>query len=74
MHDLDFGTEGLWGINTSFSCLCLIDDNYSFVPKWKPKFISALVSEDRCHLNGLVMKDGKQKRGGGREMHIQESI
>lgn len=61
MHDLDFGTEGLWGINTSFSCLCLIDDNYSFIPKWKPPFITELVSEDRCHLNGLTIVDGKPK-------------
>lgn len=61
MHDLDFGNEGLWGINTSFSCLCLIDDTHSFIPKWRPNFISALVSEDRCHLNGLVMKNGNPK-------------
>ncbi|MBK9192049.1 MAG: TIGR03032 family protein [Crocinitomicaceae bacterium] len=61
IHDLDFGAEGLWAINTSFSCLCLIDDEYSFVPKWKPPFITDLVSEDRCHLNGLALVDGKPK-------------
>ncbi len=61
MHDLEFGTEGLWAINSSFSCLCLIDDNYSFIPKWKPSFITELASEDRCHLNGLAMVDGKPK-------------
>lgn len=59
IHDLDWGTDGLWAVNTSFSCLSLIDDNYSFTPKWQPHFISKLVSEDRCHLNGLAMKDGK---------------
>jgi len=61
LHDLHFGTEGLWGINTSFSSLCLITDEYSFIPKWKPNFITDLVSEDRCHLNGLAMVDGKPK-------------
>ena len=61
MHDIDFGDEGIWGINTSFSCLCLIDDNYHFIPKWQPKFITELVSEDRCHLNGLTVIDGKPK-------------
>ncbi|MBK6525354.1 MAG: TIGR03032 family protein [Crocinitomicaceae bacterium] len=61
MHDLEFGTEGLWAINTSFSCLCLVNDEYSFIPKWKPPFISELVSEDRCHLNGLALVDGKPK-------------
>jgi uncharacterized protein (TIGR03032 family) len=40
LHDLHFGNEGLWAINTSFSCLCLINDEYSFIPKWKPNFIS----------------------------------
>ena len=61
MHDIDFGDEGIWGINTSFSCLCLIDDNYHFIPKWQPKFITELASEDRCHLNGLTVVDGKPK-------------
>lgn len=61
MHDLDFGSEGLWAINTSFSCLCLVNDEFSFVPKWKPPFITELVSEDRCHLNGLALVDGKPK-------------
>lgn len=57
IHDIEFGKGSLWGINTAFSCLCKFDVNYSFVPKWKPNFISELVPEDRCHLNGLAMKD-----------------
>jgi len=61
IHDLEWGNEGLWAVNTSFSCLCLIDENFSFVPKWKPSFITELVSEDRCHLNGMALKDGKPK-------------
>src|SRR5690606_9585951 len=61
IHDMAFGEEGLWAVNTSFSCLCLIDDQYSFIPKWRPRFISALMSEDRCHLNGLAMAKGRPK-------------
>ncbi|MBL4585714.1 MAG: TIGR03032 family protein [Flavobacteriales bacterium] len=61
MHDAAFGTDGIWAINTSFSCLCQVNGNHNFVPKWQPPFITELVSEDRCHLNGLVMKDGKPK-------------
>lgn len=61
IHDIDWGTEGLWGVNTSFSCLCLVDEEHSFTPKWQPHFIDSLASEDRCHLNGLAMKDGKPK-------------
>ncbi len=59
IHDLHFGEDKLWAVNTSFSCICTIDDAFSFTPHWKPKFIDKLASEDRCHLNGMVMQDGK---------------
>lgn len=61
MHDVAMGTDGIWSINTSFSCLCQITGNFNFIPRWQPPFITQLVSEDRCHLNGLVMIDGKPK-------------
>lgn len=61
MHDIAFGKDSIWAINSSFSCLCQISGNHNFIPKWKPKFISELVSEDRCHLNGLVMIDGRPR-------------
>ncbi|MEO7906676.1 MAG: TIGR03032 family protein, partial [Saprospiraceae bacterium] len=61
MHDIAFGDDGLYAINTSFSCLCKVDGNYNFKPIWHPPFIDALVSEDRCHLNGLVLENGKPK-------------
>lgn len=61
IHDLHFGTAGLWAVNTSFSCLCTIGEDYSFLPRWQPHFISALASEDRCHLNGLAMDNGKPR-------------
>ena len=46
-------------VNTLFSCLATISDTASFRPVWRPKFISDLAPEDRCHLNGLAM-DGKR--------------
>ncbi len=61
IHDIAWGNEGLWAVNTSFSSLCLINDDYSFTPKWQPHFIDRLVHEDRCHLNGLVMQSGVPK-------------
>ncbi|MEM6342319.1 MAG: TIGR03032 family protein [Bacteroidota bacterium] len=61
VHDLDFGADGLYGVNTSFSCLIKVDDSYSFTPVWKPHFIDALASEDRCHLNGMAMQNGLPK-------------
>jgi uncharacterized protein (TIGR03032 family) len=49
----------LWFINTRFSCLATRSDIYSFIPRWQPKFISALAPEDRCHLNGMGLRDGE---------------
>jgi uncharacterized protein (TIGR03032 family) len=48
----------LWVVNTRFSCLCTLDPAYSFVPRWRPPFISDLAAEDRCHLNGLALAAG----------------
>jgi len=61
IHDIAYGDEGLWVVNSAFSCLATIEPDFSFVPKWKPGFITELVPEDRCHVNGMAMKDGKPK-------------
>ena len=58
LHDLDWAGNELWAVNTKFSCLSRIDSNFSFTPVWKPYFISDLVPEDRCHLNGMAMEEG----------------
>lgn len=60
-HELAWGSDDLWVVNTLFSCLCGLDNRFSFVPRWRPPFISALAPEDRCHLNGLAMLDGQPK-------------
>jgi uncharacterized protein (TIGR03032 family) len=49
----------LWFVNTRFSCLCTLDPLYNFVPRWRPPFVTALAPEDRCHLNGLGLVDGR---------------
>lgn len=46
-------------VNSLFSCLATLSDRYSFTPLWKPRFISKLAPEDRCHLNGLAVVEGK---------------
>lgn len=48
-------------VNTKYSCLAELDPVHSFKAVWKPNFISKLAPEDRCHLNGLAMKDGEPK-------------
>lgn len=61
VHDLAYGDEGLWLVNTRFSCLSVLSEEYSFVPRWHPEFVTELAPEDRCHLNGLAMLDGRPK-------------
>jgi uncharacterized protein (TIGR03032 family) len=46
-------------VNTRFSCLCTLDADASFTPRWRPPFVSALAPQDRCHLNGLAIVDGQ---------------
>ena len=58
-HDLAFSGSQIWLVNTLFSCMCTLHPHLSFLPQWKPPFISAVTAEDRCHLNGLVMADGR---------------
>jgi uncharacterized protein (TIGR03032 family) len=60
-HDLSFGTDGLWIVNTMFSCLASLSHEFNFVPRWKPDFVSAIAPEDRCHLNGMAMVNGQPK-------------
>src|SRR5438270_1719942 len=61
VHELAWAGDELWIVNTRFSCLCTLDPDYSFVPRWRPPFITALAAEDRCHLNGLCVTDGRPK-------------
>src|SRR5579884_1275123 len=61
IHDLGFGSEGVWFVNTLFSCLCVLGSGHSFEPRWQPPFITAIAPEDRCHLNGLAMVDGSPR-------------
>jgi len=62
IHDLHFGTDGsLYAVNTLFSCIVKIDDDYNFSPYWIPPSIDKIVSEDRCHLNGMAMQNGIPK-------------
>ncbi len=61
IHEMAFAGDELWLVNTRFSCLCTLDDEHSFVPRWRPSFISGYAAEDRCHLNGLEVVDGKPR-------------
>lgn len=44
--------------NTLFNCVSRPSRSHSFEVEWIPPFISKLVAEDRCHLNGIAKRDG----------------
>jgi uncharacterized protein (TIGR03032 family) len=59
IHEMAWDADGaIWFVNTMFSCLCTLDTKSSFVPRWRPKFVTHYAPEDRCHLNGLAMRNG----------------
>lgn len=60
IHDMAVDADGkLVFVNTLFGCLATLSETHSFKPLWRPPFLSKLAAEDRCHLNGLAMKDGR---------------
>jgi uncharacterized protein (TIGR03032 family) len=61
IHEMAYAANALWLINTRFSCLCTADGVHSFVPRWRPPFVSAYDLTDRCHLNGLGVRDSRPR-------------
>ena len=58
-HDIGLLADGRpVFVNTLYNCLATPSDRHSFTPLWKPHFVSKIIKEDRCHLNGLAMQDG----------------
>jgi uncharacterized protein (TIGR03032 family) len=59
IHDIAFGVDGRpVFVNTQFGCLATASDGASFKPYWRPRFLSKLAPEDRCHLNGMAVENG----------------
>jgi uncharacterized protein (TIGR03032 family) len=61
IHEIAFAQGELWLVATNFSCLATLDAEHSFIPRWKPPFITQFTSEDRCHLNGLCVIDDEPR-------------
>jgi uncharacterized protein (TIGR03032 family) len=62
IHDLAVAADAqVVFVNTHFGCLATLSAAHSFRPLWRPPFISGLVPEDRCHLNGLAMAGGRPR-------------
>lgn len=58
LAEVDGATRPIF-VNTLYNCLATISETASFRPLWRPRFVTALVPEDRCHLNGLAMDGGR---------------
>lgn len=74
IHEVAYAGDELWAVNTRFSCLCTFDGTHSFVPRWRPPYVTGYSPDDRCHLNGLCVVDdsprfvtalGTTNTGGG---------
>jgi len=51
-----------WIASSKLSCLATLDDCFTVLPTWRPKWIDSIVAEDRCHVNGIALgTDGKPK-------------
>ena len=61
LHDLTYSGHQLFCVNTRFSCLAGLSKDFSFIPLWKPSFVTDIVPEDRCHLNSLALRDGQPR-------------
>jgi uncharacterized protein (TIGR03032 family) len=60
IHDIHADADGRpIFVATRFNCLATIADHASFAPLWRPPFIDRLAAEDRCHLNGFAVDDGR---------------
>lgn len=61
-HDIGVDADGeIYFVNTRFNCIATLSNRHSFKTYWKPSFISEVVDEDRCHLNGMAMENGRPK-------------
>jgi uncharacterized protein (TIGR03032 family) len=61
IHDIAVDKNGVIFVNTLFNCLATVSETHSFIPLWKPPFLSKLAAEDRCHLNGMAVVEGSAK-------------
>ncbi len=63
-HDVAFGRRGIYFANTRFNCVARVSQKKKFVRVWQPPFLEApvqerLVARDRCHLNGIGLREGR---------------
>lgn len=58
-HDVAVSNRQIFAVNTAWSCISIFGFEDSFKPIWRPAFISNHSPTDRCHLNGMALRDGR---------------
>ena len=53
------GCGETWVASTTYSALIGLDQDAGHLVRWQPAFISAIEAGDRCHLNGIALRDGE---------------
>lgn len=62
VHDVAIDGSGrVVFVATAFGCIATLSERSSFTPIWRPPFLSKLAAEDRCHLNGLALDNGRPR-------------
>lgn len=84
VHEVADVAGEIWVVATRFSCLATLDADHSFVPRWRPPFVTELAAQDRCHLNGMAVADGAVRyvtvmgqtdtQGGWREHKVDGGV
>lgn len=60
IHDIIVTKDETYYISSLFSCICTPSKSgKTFDVYWKPPWISKIINEDRCHINGLCCIDNK---------------
>ena len=61
IHEMAWAGDELWFVNTRFSCLCTLDGLTASCRAGGRRSCRRSTPEDRCHLNGLGMVDGRPR-------------
>jgi uncharacterized protein (TIGR03032 family) len=57
-HDVAIADD-IYFVSSRYSCVAAPSSIHSFSLEWLPSFVTEVVPEDRCHLNGLAVENGE---------------
>ena len=61
VHDIAFTGGPLVFANTKYNCIARPSETHRFARRWHPEFISEIAAGDRCHLNGVGIRNGRPR-------------